>query len=232
MAHKQFILDANLPVTIYKRKSNRNLRLSLTPTGQVRVTIPTWAPYSAGLQFAKSRYDWIIAQRQEPGLLLDGQAIGKAHRLRLQAAPHAPKPSSRLAPGEVIVRYPVSMTVVSPEVQQVARTASIRALRAQAERLLPQRLASLAAIHGFTYRSVTIKQLKSRWGSCDQQQNIVLNLYLMQLSWEHIDYVLLHELTHTKILRHGPAFWAAMESVLPHSKSLRKALHQHQPILA
>jgi predicted metal-dependent hydrolase len=118
-----------------------------------------------------------------------------------------------------------------PEIQSAARKTGIRALRRQAETLLPQRLDQLARQHEFSYRSVAIKQLKGRWGSCDQHANIVLNLFLMQLPWEHIDYVILHELTHTNVLRHGPDFWQAMEKVLPEVKQLRKQLRLHQPVL-
>ncbi len=104
-------------------------------------------------------------------------------------------------------------------------------MRLQAEQLLPNRLASLAGTHGFEYGSISVKQLKGRWGSCDHQKNITLNLFLMQLPWELIDYVLLHELTHTNILRHGPDFWRAMEAVLPAVKNARKTLRAYQPVL-
>ncbi len=231
MPSKQFLLEDDLPITIYKRKSNRSLRLSLSPTGEVRVTIPAWAPYSVGLNFAKSRQAWIISQRQPLRLLSGGQAIGKAHHLHFKTGPTVVKVSSRVSTGEVTVTYPQSLDIISPAVQKTAQAACVRALRIQAEQLLPQRLASLATAHDFSYQSVSVKRLKSRWGSCDHQQNIVLNLYLMQLPWEYIDYVLLHELTHTQVLRHGPDFWQAMEQVAPQAKRLRKALHDYQPVL-
>ncbi len=104
-------------------------------------------------------------------------------------------------------------------------------MRAQAEQLLPQRLEALASEHGFEYKDVAIKQLKSRWGSCDQQKHIVFNLFLMQLPWELIDYVILHELTHTRHLHHGPKFWGDMESILPRLKVYRRAMRSHQPVL-
>jgi hypothetical protein len=53
----------------------------------------------------------------------------------------------------------------------------------------------------------------------------------MQLPWQLIDYVLLHELTHTTILRHGPDFWRALEAVLPNARVLKKAMREYQPIL-
>lgn len=224
------MLDEQTPITIYKRKTSRSLRLSITAKGEIRVSIPTWAPYRSGLEFAKSRQAWIQNQRPASRLLEHGQPIGKAHRLIFVSDPSAQRPRSRLAANQVVVTH-AQLETHATDIQKVAEAASIRALRAQAEKLLPQRLADLASVHGFTYKSVKIKQLKSRWGSCDQHQNIVLNLFLMQLPWHCIDYVLLHELVHTKVLRHGPDFWREMEAVLPNVKQVRKELRSHQPIL-
>jgi hypothetical protein len=231
MPSKNFILDGDLPVTVYKRRTNRNLRLSITPSGQVRVSIPAWAPYRAGLDFAKSRQTWIRAQHSPVKPLAHGQAVGKAHHLQFVPKTVATKASSRVYDNSIVISHPATAEPATAQVQHVAREASVRALRAQAEQLLPQRLASLAQAHGFTYASVSVKRLKSRWGSCDQQANIVLNLFLMQLPWNLIDYVLLHELTHTNILRHGPDFWQALEAVLPNMVSLKKALREYQPVL-
>jgi predicted metal-dependent hydrolase len=231
MAYKQFALDAQTPVKIYKRRSSRNLRLTIAPGGEVRVSIPTWTPYRVGLEFARSRQAWIAGQQRPDTVLKDGQAVGKAHRLRFAPVVDTTKVTSRLRQNEVLVCYPESLSFDDPSVQTAARKAGIRALRRQAKTLLPKRLEQLAAQHHFKYHSVTIKQLKGRWGSCDQQTNIILNLFLMQLPWECIDYVLLHELTHTEVLHHGPDFWQAMERRLPDVKRLRKAVRGHQPVL-
>lgn len=225
------MLDDDVPVTIYKRRASRSLRLSISASGEIRVSIPTWAPYNAGLAFAQSKYDWILSQRKPAQVLAEGQPIGKAHHLRFVPKAGLGKPSSRVIPGAVLVSYPPQLTITDPAVQKVARSGSIRALRAQARQLLPQRLDKLAETYGFSYKSVTIKQLKSRWGSCDQDKAIVLSLFLMQLPWEYIDYVMLHELTHTRIMRHGPDFWAAMIEIQPDAKNLRKRLHEYQPVL-
>lgn len=231
MASKQFALDERTTITVYKRKTSRNLRLSVSADGKIRVSIPVWAPYRAGVAFAQKRRDWIEQQRKPQAVLASGQAVGKAHQLQFvqNSAIDALKSSVRST--EVIVRVPETVNVTDVEVQEVARKACIRALRTEAQQLLPQRLETLAKQHGFEYQSVAIKQLRSRWGSCDQRGHIVLNLYLMQLPWESIDYVLLHELTHTKYLHHGPVFWGAMEEVLPDVKQRRAAMRSHQPIL-
>jgi predicted metal-dependent hydrolase len=231
MAFKQFMLDEHIMVTVYKRKTNRNLRLSITGDGNVRVTIPMWAPYLSGLSFARSRQTWIEKQRPVSKLLRTGQAVGKAHHLNFVDGEFATKVTSSVRTNEVKVVVPSNMSTSDPKVQKVAENASIRALRQQAEQLLPQRLRDLAIANGFEYRSVSVKRLKSRWGSCDQKQNIVLNLFLMQLPWDCIDYVLLHELVHTVVLKHGPDFWSKLESVLPSAKRLRKQMRNYQPVL-
>lgn len=231
MARKTFVLNDGSQVTIYKRRSNRSLRLSVTPAGEIRVTIPSWAPYRVGLEFAHSKQEWIRTQTTAPVLLTDGQAVGKAHHLSFMAIEGLAKPTSRVSKTVVTVNYPAQSSSAAADVQKIAREACVRALRSQAEKLLPQRLAALAQTHGFEYADVRVKRLKGRWGSCDQHRNIVLNLYLMQLPWELIDYVLLHELTHTKVLRHGPDFWRDMEAVMPRAQKLRRQMRDYQPVL-
>jgi hypothetical protein len=230
MANKKFMLG-DLPVSVYKRRNSRSIRLTVSPEGEVKVSIPSWAPYSAGVNFARSRRTWIASQRRPVRGLAEGQRIGKAHHIYFKAKPSSAAPSSRLGDNAVVVSHPPGLDVSHPTVQKVARDGSIRALRAQAEQLLPGRLADLADTHGFTYSGVRIKRLRSRWGSCDQDGLIALSLFLMQLPWEYIDYVLLHELVHTRIMRHGPDFWQAMLELEPQAKDLRKRLRAWQPAL-
>lgn len=231
MPSKRFTLDDGLPVSIYKRRGNRNLRLTVNAEGEVRVSIPSWAPYSTGLDFARSRRDWISSQRHPARQLVDGQAVGKAHHLRFQPKEGAKRATSRVSSGAVVVSHPPGMDHDDPTLQRAAREGSVRALRSQAERLLPQRLAALAGKHGFEYSGVSIKRLRSRWGSCDQEGRIALSLFLMQLPWEYIDYVILHELVHTRVMRHGPDFWGAMTELNPDAKQLRKALRDYRPAI-
>ena len=157
--------------------------------------------------------------------------MGKAHHLYFVEDKALSKPAVRIKLNEIIIRLPSGTTYETNQAQLTAKKASVKALRQQAEQLLPKRLQLLAEKHDFNYKSVQVKQLKSRWGSCDSHKNIVLNLYLMQLPWECIDYVLLHELVHTNVLRHGPDFWAAMEEVLPNVKLLKRRMSQYHPVL-
>jgi len=231
MAVKKVELAEIGAVTLYKRKGARAIRLSVNAAGEVRVSLPYWLPYDAGAKFALAKAGWIRAQLQtrSVSLLTHGQPIGKSNHLYFASSPDAARITTRVGASEVRVTYPQHLSASDRSVQKAAQTAAIRALRNQAERLLPQRLRALAAARGFTYKSVYVKQLTGRWGSCDTDKNIVLNLFLMQLPWHLIDYVLLHELTHTRVLHHGPDFWTEFERHLPHAKQLRREIRRYRP---
>lgn len=231
MSKKEFLLEDGLAVTVVKRRGNRNLRLSLGPNNQVKVSIPVWAPYKTGKEFARARKDWIKQHQRPVELLKHGQTIGKSHQLRFVTKPGVSRVSGAVRSSLVVVSHPETVDPHLADAQTAAEKACVRALRIQAEQLLPRRLASLAHHHGFEYKRVTIKRMKSRWGSCDQHKNIVLNLFLIQLPWELIDYVLMHELVHTEVLKHGPEFWQAMEARLPQAKRFRKDMCNYHPIL-
>lgn len=231
MALKKFELADGLGVTVYKRRGSRSIRLTIAASGEIRISMPPWLPYKAGVAFAKSRLDWIHEQRYTPSLLVAGQIIGKQHRLLFRVNARATKAASRLTSTEIIITHPLKTATSDHSVQLLAEKAAVRALRQEATAVLPRRLQLLAKQHDFSYVDVTIKQLTSRWGSCDQQRHIALNLYLMQLPWELIDYVLLHELVHTKHLHHGADFWEALEIVAPGAKQLRTAIGKHKPVV-
>ncbi|HSW98706.1 MAG TPA: YgjP-like metallopeptidase domain-containing protein [Candidatus Saccharimonadales bacterium] len=233
MATKQIELANIGTVVLYKRRGNRSLRLSIGSAGEIRVSMPYWLPYKAGEQFAVSKAAWIALHRTPVAAgLHSGQAVGKAHRLLFSPSARASKAMARIKDNQIEVSYPEALPLDAPEVQKAARTAAIRALRREAEQLLPLRLRQLAGQNGFTFHSVAVKQLKSRWGSCSTHQDIILNLFLMQLPWHLIDYVLLHELTHTKVMQHGAPFWQELERHVPHAKRLRKEIGEYHPVLA
>jgi predicted metal-dependent hydrolase len=76
---------------------------------------------------------------------------------------------------------------------------------------LQSRLDELAQIHSFSYNRVTLRKQKTLWASCSHANNISLNIQLAKLPGHLVDYVLIHELVHTKIKNHGPRFWQKME---------------------
>jgi predicted metal-dependent hydrolase len=232
MATKTIELAGVGQVQLVKRAGSRSLRLSVTPSG-VRVSMPHWTPYAAGQAFALGHLDWIRTEQAKLSrpLLASGHKIGKMHTLRFEQTIVTTGAGSRVTATEVIVRVAPGEAVHDTAVQARAHLAATRALKREANRLLPPRLNALAAQHGKEYSSVTIKHLKRRWGSCDNHQAIALNLFLMELPWDYIDYVLLHELAHTVEMNHGPEFWKILTAMQPRARDLAKQLRKRQPTL-
>ena len=91
----------------------------------------------------------------------------------------------------------------------------IRELVDKARKYIPERVAYFAEHMGVTYGRITIRNQKTRWGSCSSKGNLNFNCLLMLTPAEIIDYVVVHELCHRKEMNHSGAFWNEVEKVLP-----------------
>ncbi len=115
--------------------------------------------------------------------------------------------------------------------QAVSTAAEVAQMRAEANTILPPRLAELAQACGFSYTSVTIRPSKTRWGSCSAHNSINLSLYLMKVPPHLRDYVMLHELCHTVHHDHSEKFWMLMDKVTGgKAKALRAELRQYNTL--
>lgn len=103
----------------------------------------------------------------------------------------------------------------------------IKQLRKEAKIFLPKRTEELAEIYNFQYKKVYIKNQKTRWGSCSHVNNINLNINLMRLPKHLIDYVILHELMHTRHKNHGPKFWYDLNQLVPDVSTYRYELRKY-----
>lgn len=229
MAQRQVYIDGIGEVTLAKRRGTRSLRLSINATGRVRIGLPLWVPYSTGINFAKSRRDWINEQQvfNQHAQLRSGMKIGKAHTLYFNHDPQATSIKTRIDKIGIYLTGPYNDQ--DERVQLKARLVSERALNNEAKVILPQRVKSLSSLHNYSYKELKIRKLTSRWGSCSSHKVITLSYFLMQLPWELIDYVILHELVHTKYLNHSPRFWRALEGLVSGAKAKQKEIHAHKP---
>jgi predicted metal-dependent hydrolase len=100
--------------------------------------------------------------------------------------------------------------------------------RQRAGVILIARIEQLARQHGFRYNRLFIKNQRTLWGSCSTMNNINLNATLIRLPQELQDYVILHELVHTRIKNHGAEFWQQLDRILPRAKTLRHKLRQYK----
>ena len=100
------------------------------------------------------------------------------------------------------------------------------ALAEEAIKVIPERVEYFAKVIGVTYGKITIRNQKTRWGSCSSKGNLNFNCLLMLAPSEVLDYVVVHELCHRKQMNHSKAFWLEVEKVLPNYKEVRKWLKE------
>lgn len=100
------------------------------------------------------------------------------------------------------------------------------ALAEEALKVIPERVEYFAKVIGVTYGKITIRNQKTRWGSCSSKGNLNFNCLLMLAPPEVLDYVVVHELCHRKQMNHSKAFWSEVEKVLPDYKEARKWLKE------
>lgn len=103
--------------------------------------------------------------------------------------------------------------------------------RAVARRVIVERLAELARQYGFSYNRIFVRNQKTRWGSCSARNNINLNVNLIRLPAHLRDYVILHELVHTRVKHHGPRFWEELERYVTCCRQVDKQLNQYEYML-
>ena len=104
-----------------------------------------------------------------------------------------------------------------------------RRLRTIARATLAPRLRDLAALHGLMVTRVTIRDQRSRWGSCGRDGHICLNWRLVQMPEWVRDYVLIHELMHLRRMDHSPKYWRLVAAACPEYQTARRWLRQHGP---
>lgn len=137
------------------------------------------------------------------------------------------EPQTLFIPGQSKIICPPNTYFNSEKMQNWLHKVIEGTLRKQAKNYLPERLSQLSQFNELPFCGITVKSNQSNWGSCSIRKHINLSFYLMTLPPHLIDYVLLHELCHTREMNHGERFWALLNSLTnnqahPLRKELRK----------
>ena len=120
--------------------------------------------------------------------------------------------SARLEDGILQISMPVGIDIEDSTAQKAIQRIVLKFLRQEAERVLPEKMEYWSNRCQLLYKSLKIDTAKSRWGCCSSSKDIKLSCYLLLLPERLIDYVIVHELCHTREMNHGPRFKALLHS--------------------
>ena len=215
------------PARIAWRRSARARRVSLRIDprgGVVVVTLPPRTGRTAGVALLMNHAEWVarrLAALPGPVPFADGAAVplhGVEHRIRHEAGLRA---GVRVAGRDILV---------SGEAAFLSRRVA-DFFRAEARRQFCALVAQKAAQAQLEPRRVTVKDTRSRWGSCAASRNLAFSWRLVMAPPHVQDYVAAHEVAHLRHMNHGPRFWALVGELTPHTDAAVAWLRQHGPRL-
>lgn len=218
-----FITTRRLVRNITMRVREDGLHVTTPPYRSVRPVLDAIEPFRGKLLSAREKvmpkpFEW------------DYRIETECFRLWLEPSPLR-NFTVRSVDDGVKICCPADTDFSSPRVQTLMRNAVMRALRKRAAEYLPPLVALWASRFGLTFRTVRISKARARWGSCSSEKNISLSFYLMLIPARLMDYVILHELAHTKEMNHGSRFWELLNSMTDgQALALRKELRAYRPV--
>jgi predicted metal-dependent hydrolase len=215
------VVDQPHPVIEFVRvRRARRYILRVRPDGTLRVTVPNGGSRREAEQFVRKHQRWIRRERDRVQVERAPREWGDGSEILLRGEPVRIAVENR---GDTLLVSYAGRTLAAPLALDV-RAAVERDLRDLARGELIPRLHELAAAHDLQPGLVSVRNQRSRWGSCARSGNIALNFRLVQMPAAVRDYVLLHELMHIRQQNHSRRFWKLVEAVCPEFRDAERWL--------
>jgi predicted metal-dependent hydrolase len=218
-------------ISLVKNSRARNMSLYVKDSSSIRVTVPRGFNFLDAEQFVHQKMVWLKKvlekqkQREKKQTVFDINTEFSTREHKLLLNPENRKNINiRVVNGIIKVSFPALAGVQHPLVQKCIKKGIEEAWRIEARRYLPQRVDELAQRSGFTFRQVTIRNSRTRWGSCARNNNISLSLHMIRLPQHLIDYIILHELVHTIHKDHGEGFHTMLRRLIPQETQFSREL--------
>jgi len=221
-------------VKIQRRKGLKGMNIRINSKGEVKMSIPYRVPLQLAVAFLHKKRRWIIKTihkmkeefPEEVPYEIDDIPLTRLYQIHFKLGTNNTY-SKQFLDRSCTIFIPHEVGIAADTSQDYIKKTITDITRMEAKEILLPRLRELSGQYGFHYQNVRFKKMRSRWGSCSVKNNINLNIHLVNLPDHLSDYVLLHELVHTRIKHHGPEFWQSLESICPGSRKLSKELKNH-----
>ena len=195
----------SIPLLFVHNPKARRYLLRLRQDGVARVTVPRRGSIKAATEFALRNIGWLEQQIQrleaQPKTTewkLGTEILFRGERVKIEV-----EAAGQIRFGFELLRLRDVGVDLRPAIQ--------KHLRKLAQQELPARVMELAALHGIEFSRVSVRNQKSRWGSCSRKGTISLNWRLIQTPAFVRDYIILHELAHRRQMNHSDKFWQEVE---------------------
>lgn len=233
ISKKQIISDKDFgKIHFVVRRSARNITMRVKEDG-LHVTTPPYRSITALLEAIapfRERLRNVCSEVKPKPFDLNFSIEAECFRLKLETSPLKNFTVS-MRDETVVIACPAHANFTTDRVQTLVKNAVMRAMRKKAEEYLPPLVQYWSSLFDLPYNKVTISKARSRWGSCSSKRDISLSFYLMLLPAHLMDYVILHELAHTREMNHGPKFWELLNQLTDgKALALRKELRMHRPV--
>ena len=222
-------------VIIVKSDKAKKISIVLKPFHEIKLSIPHWVTYQQALNVIQKREDWIKKNIEKIKQIEDKQTLfmpGTSYKTRyhnLVINPdHISDLRAKIINGEIVISYPKETNIEHPKIQEFIKKAIEETYRLEAKKYIPSRIFQLAIKYKFKFGKITIRNSKTRWGSCSHNNNLSFSLHIMRLPDHLIDLIILHELMHTKIKNHSKTFWQELEKIIPNVKEQNKELKRYR----
>lgn len=233
ISKKQIISDKDFgKIHFVVRRSARNITMRVKEDG-LHVTTPPYRSITALLEAIapfRERLRNVCSEVKPKPFDLNFSIEAECFRLKLETSPLKNFTVS-MRDETVVIACPTHADFTTDRVRTLVKNAVMRAMRKKAEEYLPPLVQYWSSLFDLPYNKVTISKARSRWGSCSSKRDISLSFYLMLLPAHLMDYVILHELAHTREMNHGPEFWELLNQLTDgKALALRKELRMHRPV--
>ena len=222
-------------ITVLKNRRSKHISMRIKPGEGVFITTPPHVSMAYVEKVLESKSEWIKQKLEKASklekniIIFDLNTKFQTRNHRLVINPHDKDTTVvRVSDGLIKVKYPVNVGISDKNIQKSIREGIDKALRIEAQEYIPHRVKGLANKFGLKYSDVTVKNIKTRWGSCSSCNNLNFNIKLMMLPAELIDYVIMHELAHTIEKNHSHKFWSLLDELIGNSKKLNSDLKKYR----
>lgn len=207
------------------RTRRRSLALIVRPDGSLVVRAPLRTPDVIIRAFVESKADWVrkhqAAAAASPPRAARGFSEGQLLWFLGRQYPLRVDPAARAA---LTFR---EAFILSPRAMQQPEQVLTAWYRSQSQEVLAERVQFYAGQYGFTAQGIRITSAERRWGSCGAKNSLNFAWRLIMAPLEVVDYVVVHELAHTREKNHGRGFWGIVKMVMPDYAEKRKWLNEN-----